>query len=678
MSFLYPLFLLAGATIAIPILIHLFNLRRYKTVYFPHTRFLKNIQLRSQKQSQLRYKWLLAARILFLLLLILAFAQPFFNNKQQQALGNRLQIIYLDNSPSMSVKNGARTLLDVAKDAVRQQIQHAEQGKFLLLTNDKPITYQPITAQKTLAALTSINISATSKTTAQLLTTIQGLIQSEAMEGADVYYYSDFQQHGFPSAPEANLLANIHFYGIPIKATITQNIYIDTAFLTSPVLQNGQNNKLVVVTKLVGEAPKDNPVLQLTVNNQIKSAASISFNEKKESRDTLGFQVGNMGWQEIALTVNDASIRFDDTFRITARSAANLSILVLNEGQASPYIQAAFSVYNGFKLQQKNISEQQNWQAYNLVVLNGITSMNAALTQQLDKALAMGQSICIFPGKTSNIAALSEGLNKIAGVSIIALDTAQQPVVNLQQGSNLVRDIFERIPEQVQLPIANWHYRINASLLANQQSILSFRNGDPFLAQFTPSRGKLYLCATAADLKGSNFSSSYFFVPFLYQMAVQGKTSDVFAVMAGNPQPVYLSMNNNSERNMVHLHNNSIDIIPPQRPNGAGLDVFLDKATPQAGFYALTAQGNDTLRIAINQNRAESILSYWSLNELKTNWKGQHINWMEAADAAKITGKGSMSSFPLWKVCVILALLMLAAETYLLASGYRKQTVAAQ
>src|ERR1700744_6600077 len=103
-SFLYPLFLVAGLALAIPVLIHLFNLRRYKTVFFPHTRFLKNIQLNSRRQSQVRYKWLLAARLLFLASLILAFAQPWFNRHTKKDIGNKLQVIYMDNSYSMSVK----------------------------------------------------------------------------------------------------------------------------------------------------------------------------------------------------------------------------------------------------------------------------------------------------------------------------------------------------------------------------------------------------------------------------------------------------------------------------------------------------------------------------------------------------------------------------------------------
>jgi len=575
----------------------------------------------------------------------------------------------------MSVKKGARSLLDIAKERARKQLQQVTPNqRFLLLTNDKPVSYRPMPAEKAIAALNAVDISPITKPATQVFTTVQGLAQSEAASGADVYYYSDFQRNSF-SAP-VNILepAGIHFYGVPVRAEAVRNVYIDTAFLTSPVLQTGQSNKLVVKSRLVGKQPAEAPIIQLSVNGQVKSAASLSFGDKNESTDTLGFQVNNAGWQKIMLTVNDAAVRFDDTFRITARSASGLSVLILNEGQLNPYMQAAFRAYNGFRQDQRSVGENADWKQYNLIVLNGITGINDALTKQMAEALRKGQSICIFPGRTSDIAGLNEGLSKIADIRVGGVDTAVQAASSLQQGSELVRDLFERIPENVQLPVANWHYIIDAGLSANQQSILSFRNGDPFLAQYTPSRGKLYLLATAADITSGNFPGSYFFVPFLYQMTAQSKGGDVYAITAGTQQPVYLPANNADERNMVHLYGNDVDAIPPQRPSGGGLDVFLSQAVQQPGFYNLAAAGSDTTAIALNQDRTESELQLWDMDQLHNNWKGSNIHWVNASSPAGEGPEGS--SFPLWKVCVILALLMLAAETYLLAGSYRKQTVA--
>ena len=669
MSFLYPLFLAAGLSLGIPVLIHLFNLRKYKTVLFPHTRFLKNIQLNSRKQSQVRYKWLLAMRLLFLASLILAFAQPFLNKNNKKTAGNKLQIIYLDNSYSMTAKKGARNVLDIAKEAARKQVQHAPPGtKFILLTNDKPASYRAEPADKVYREINATEVSAGSKTVNQVLATAQSILQDEGGKGADVYYYSDFQQSAFPAQPDKGLMKDITFYGLPVQTNEASDIYIDTAYLTTPVLQTGKSNYLVVHTRLEGKAPKENPVLNLVINGQVKSAASLNFTDKNESVDTLSFQVNNTSWQGIALTVNDAGMRFDDTFRISARSAPNLSVLVLDDGQPNPYIQAAFRAYNGFRLNPVDIGyAPKDWKEYNLVILNGITHMDDALGKTLNDALQLGQSICIFPGRTSNFQAINDGLKQAGDISITGIDTSVQTASSLQQGSTLVKDLFEKIPENVQLPVANWHYIISAGLSANQQSILSFRNGDPLIARYTPSRGQLYICATSADLQSGNFPGSYFFTPFLYEMAMQSGSSSIYAITAGAQQPVFLALPNVTERNTVHIYGNNMDIIPPQRPDGAGLDVFVDQAVRQPGFYTLSAPGGDTTQIALNQDKRESLLDFRDISALKSEWKGDNIKWLSISDSGSITDNDDGGSFPLWKVCVILALIMLGAETYLLA-----------
>ncbi len=679
MSFLYPLFLVAGLSLAIPVLIHLFNLRRYKTVFFSNTRFLKNIQLNSRRQSEVRYKWLLAARLLFLLFLILAFAQPFFSRNKKDT-GNKLKVIYIDNSYSMSLKKGARNLLETAKDAATKQVREAIPGtRFLLLSNDKPPSYQPLPADKVLTEINSLDVSPNSKTLNQTLAMVQSILENEAAAGADVYYYSDMQSSSFPAQPDTTLLRHITFFGIPVQAEEVSNMYIDTAYLNAPVLQTSQTNKLIVLTRLTGKQPKENPILQLKINGQVKSAASVSFSNKNESIDTLSFQLNDANWQRMELSINDASIRFDDTFRISARSASNLSVLVLNEGQANPYIQAAFHAYNGFHLNQANIqSIPAKLNENNLLILNGVTRIDKNLGKILNDALQQGQSICIFPGRTSNFSELNEGLKSLGDIHIDGIDTSAQTASSLQEGSNLVKDIFEKIPDNVQLPATSWHYIINSGLTANQQSILSFRNGDPLLARYTPSRGQLYICAVSADLQSGNFPGSYFFAPFLYQMAIQSKSGDMFAITTGKQQAVYLSLNNADERNMVHIYAPGIDIIPPQRPSGAGLEVFADQAVQQSGFYSLAAASGDTTVIALNHDRSESRLVARDINSLKKQWNGANIKWLDISETGSAKAKDDWNGFPLWKVCAILALLLLAAETYLLAGGFRKQNVATQ
>jgi len=672
-SFLYPFFLIAGLSLAIPVLIHLFNLRRYKTVFFPHTRFLKNIQLNSRRQSQVRYKWLLLLRLLFLTLLILAFAQPYFANGDKKDTTNKTQVIYIDNSYSMTVKKGARNLLDIVKDAVHRQVQHALPGtRFLLITNDKPISYQPLPADKILTELNTLDVSPYSKTSDQLLSSVQSIMQTEGIHAVDLYCYSDFQAGSF-AAPDTSLLKNISFYAVPVQADELNNVYIDTAYFTAPVLQIGQNNTIIVHSRAIGTLPKDMPVLQLQSNGKVMSAATLSFNDHNESIDTLTLRVNDGNWQHITLNINDAAVRFDDTFRIAARSAPNLSVLVLYEGQPNPYIQAAFRAYNGFKLNQVDThNAPASWKEYNLIILSGITAINEALGKTIAAALQQGQSIAIFPGKTNDFTRLNEGLKLTGDIQINGIDTTTQAASTLQQGSEIVKDLFEKLPENIQLPVANWHYMINAGINTNQQSILSFRSGNPFLARYTPSKGKLYICATAADQQSGNFTASYFFVPFIYQMAIQAHSGDIYAITSGRQTPVYISLNNADERNMVHVYGNGTDMIPPQRPNAGGLDVFVDQTVRLPGFYPLSAKGSDTILVAMNADRQESLLDKRSLSDLKTAWKNGNIKWLELTDSGLLVKSRDWASFPLWKVCVILAIIMLVAETWLLTAKVPK------
>jgi hypothetical protein len=77
MQFVYPSFLLALAAIAIPIIIHLFHFRRYKKIVFSDIRFLKQVQEQNKSKQKIKDLLILLARILAIIFLVLAFAQPF-------------------------------------------------------------------------------------------------------------------------------------------------------------------------------------------------------------------------------------------------------------------------------------------------------------------------------------------------------------------------------------------------------------------------------------------------------------------------------------------------------------------------------------------------------------------------------------------------------------------------
>ena len=105
---LYALFLLL-----VPILIHLFQLRRFKKTPFTNVVFLQKVIQNTRKSSSIK-KWLiLAIRLIALACLVIAFAQPYFP-ASSRATKPKETIVFVDNSYSMQATGKKGNLLTEA------------------------------------------------------------------------------------------------------------------------------------------------------------------------------------------------------------------------------------------------------------------------------------------------------------------------------------------------------------------------------------------------------------------------------------------------------------------------------------------------------------------------------------------------------------------------------------
>ena len=91
--------LIGLAAILVPIIIHLFNFRRYKTVYFSNVKMLEDIQKKKTKRaSQIQQLIVLLLRVLGIACLVLAFAQPFLHGNTKSTKKGNVISIFVDNS----------------------------------------------------------------------------------------------------------------------------------------------------------------------------------------------------------------------------------------------------------------------------------------------------------------------------------------------------------------------------------------------------------------------------------------------------------------------------------------------------------------------------------------------------------------------------------------------------
>src|SRR5690606_21721462 len=145
MQFKHPELLYALFLLVIPIIVHLFQLRRFQKVEFTNVQFLKNITLQTRRSSKIK-KWLtLLTRLLLLACVIIAFAQPYLAN-HNNLITNSETVIYLDNSFSMQAKGNNGNLMNAAVQDIIENLD--ENDPITLFTNDQTFINTTIKAIK--------------------------------------------------------------------------------------------------------------------------------------------------------------------------------------------------------------------------------------------------------------------------------------------------------------------------------------------------------------------------------------------------------------------------------------------------------------------------------------------------------------------------------------------------
>src|ERR1700760_584042 len=204
MHFLYPSFLFALLSLAIPVIIHLFNFRRYQKVLFSNVQFLKEIQEQQASRRNLKERLILLSRLLALLFLVFAFARPFIPGKNVANTGKQQAIsVFVDNSYSMQTLNKEGTLLDEAKRRAKEIASaYNINDRFQLLTQDFEGKHQRLLSKDEFNdAVDAVKISPRSWSLQQIINRQQNLLNLQANTTKSIYVVSDFQKNMAGSQP---------------------------------------------------------------------------------------------------------------------------------------------------------------------------------------------------------------------------------------------------------------------------------------------------------------------------------------------------------------------------------------------------------------------------------------------------------------------------------------------
>ncbi|HWY12196.1 MAG TPA: BatA domain-containing protein, partial [Bacteroidia bacterium] len=599
MSFVFPTFLYALFALSIPIIIHLFNFRKYKKVYFTNVKFLRELKQESQSKSRLKELLILLSRILAIMCLVLAFAQPVLVDKTAKIkTGDKAIGIYIDNSFSMEGINKNGTLLNDAKKRALEIVNaFGSADRFVILTNDFEGKHQRLLSKEEIVdAINEIKISAAVKPLSLVVKRQNDFLKTSKAKDLRQFLISDFQKSvsDFKNLKADTLISSTL---ISLAANNNNNLYIDTCWFETPVQQKGIIQKLNIRVWNKSNQPVENGTIKLFINKQQIGIASYNAEPNSKAETKMTFECKTEGFNFCSLKIDDYPIVFDDELFFTFNSKLNISALVINGTNAKTGTHFKTLMQNDSLFSFHENNEQSVDYALfgnsNLIVLNEIENFSSGMIAELTKYVNNGGYLAIIPAAKANQQNYNDFYKTFNLPLISGLDTAKLKVEKTDFKTGFYEGVFDKIDERIDLPIVRKHYTLNMSSKNNMNPVLKLINSETWIGELPIKNSKIYIFASALDESFTNFCKHALFVPTFYKMAINSLKPLPLYYYAQTNSVISLNALKEKSEEPIHLTeiNNKFDVIPEIRVNDNHLNVYTQNQITAPGFYKLTHKG---------------------------------------------------------------------------------------
>lgn len=623
----------------IPIIVHLFNFRRHKLVYFSNTSVLKTIQQESARTKKLKELVLLMLRCLFVATLVLAFAFPYRPDKVAKVdTEGGVVGVYIDNSMSMKALSDKTTLLEDAREQARNLVNSFPPStRYLLLTNSFEVENEyPMSQQEMLDQLDRMRPDGPPVKLNEVIDRFAMLRKAHGFAKSTLMVYSDFQENMFDlsgTTPDTALLV----VAVPLRTTNAANLSVDSVWLASPMMQAEVANTLHVRVTNHGNRPIKGLPLNLVMDGKV--TASTTIDEEGEDSAEVSVQIvpEHSGAIPCAVTLMDYPVTFDDSYRFVVEVRPEINVVELNDTKEQSPVALLFANDPQFHF----VSMPCNGCDFNalskadLMVVSHSAELNATVRQVLLDAAAEGAGVVFFH---------DEGP---------VVDTNTVMVSDLAVQHEFFNDIIVDLPPHADLPQVRRHVRLVSS--PHSVTLLHLANGDPLLAMQTLGKGRVYDFASTLDPEWSNLADNPIIVPLLLKMALTGGGIGRLSYIIGEDKSIVFNRLPVTGLESLSLVNEdgSFRMSPAYELRNNRVTVFFQNEIPEAGFYELSVADSVWQLMAWNDSRLESEMRYVSDAEIERQIKAAGIEVSSTAATQKST---------LWRWLVLLALIAVLGE----------------
>lgn len=626
---LYFLFLLI-----VPILVHLFQLRRFKTSYFTNVRFLKELAIQTRKSSKIKKRLLLATRLLLLTCAIIAFAQPFFEAKDSKNASNEMYII-LDNSFSMQAKGKKGELL---KRAVQELLENTpETAQFSLLTNTENYWNTDIKSTKT--ALQNLKYSATPFELSSIMAKVKA---HKSAHKKDIVIISDAV--GLTENDIKNIDSEEKPYFIIPEAEQKNNVSIDSVYINQTL-----ENFYEISVNLSGYGENFKPISTALYNqNKLIAKTIINFDTKKKK---ISFTIPKEAFHGY-VSIEDNGLTYDNKLFFSISKNKKTNVISIGEPEKSNFLSRIYTSaefnYNNYSISSLDYNSLEK---QNTIILNELVEIPQALQTTLKAFVSKGGNLVVIPSEKSSISNLNSFLGNFGKVQFNNLKTESKLITKINFDHPLFSGVFENKITNFQYPKTNSSFDISSPYPA----VLSYEDQSTFVTAIQNPTAGITVFSAPINAVNSNFQQSPLIVPLFYKMAQNNQKTGVNALTIGNNQPYFVDVLLTKDA-ILEVKGTEDSFIPIQQILNNKVKLTFNDFPETAGNYSIFDKKEWVENLSFNYKRTESDLS-----QVNTNV----VSDFKTADTISTifnTLQTERTDSQIWKWFVIFALLFLALE----------------
>lgn len=602
MGFLTPAFLLGALAVALPLYLHLLRRRRASARPFSSLMLFEPRPQGALRRRRLRYWPLLALRLAVVLLLALAFAEPYVQRFGTAVSAPSRLLIAIDDSFSM---RAAGRLAAAQREALALLARRpaSQAAQVLLLGAQVRLLTPPTHDERALrAAVRSIVPSDAHASLGALAAALRTLAGGEPH--IELHLFSDLQQSSLP--PSFNELAMpagvqlvLHSQGAALPNWTVESV--------SAPGQLWDARRLHVQAVIAGFAtPAATRTASLVVNGRTLATRAVAV--PADGRAVVDFDGIELphGASRCAVRIDAAdALPEDDEYRFALERAdprRGLLIHELSDERSPRYLGAALQAASEPALQLEQSTPERagalDLSAYAFVILADLAALPPALESRLEAYVRAGGGVLVGLGTTAaqqqRVPLLGSALE---GVHAYAREPSHFAVLGAADPAYPVLGGEVQPWERVK-----FYYTAVLDPL-DAHVALRLADGTPLLIDEALGEGRLILFASGFDNLTNDLPLHPLFVAFIdravrYLAGLQLRPS---ARRVGDVVPLRSSR----ERGV------SVAVIDPrgERPLSlAEATTATSLALEQAGFYELQLANGRRELIAVNSDRRESDL----------------------------------------------------------------------